>query len=233
MKMQITCAHCGKVADKAAGAVNRARKVGLAIYCDRICAGLGRRKQPKSVEQRKAEKRAYDAVRRDALADEIKAAKAAYHKRTYDPAKAAIHRQKRMPYHVEYCRRPEYREWKREYDRQYRASKEYGEFAECFLLVMDIRAECLSQMTDYEIRLEKGTINKRLQRRRDYDRLNREDPKDGSLGDFEFRQGRQDGGVSGGLRGLPSAGNLADHQYAAPRGAPVQASGGGGRNQLR
>lgn len=194
--MQITCAHCGKAAEKSAGAVNRARKVGLALYCDRTCAGLGRRKPPKSIEQKKAEKQSYDAARRIALADKIRAAKREHHKRTYDPVKAAEERKLRMPRHVEYCRRPEYVAWKREYDRLYRANKEYGEFAECFLLVMDIRAECLSRMTDYEIRLEKGTLNKRQQRRRDYGRFDSEEPEDCPVGDLERGQGWQDGGFA-------------------------------------
>lgn len=231
--MQIKCAHCGKVAEKAVGAVNRARKVGLALYCNRTCAGLARRQPPKSVEQRKAEKSAYDANRRLVLADRSKAEKAAYHKRTYDPAKQRAYNQSRMPHHIEYCRRPEYREWKREYDRKYRASKEYGEFAECFLLVMDIRAECLSQMTDYEIRFAKGGVAKTQQRRRAYDRLNREEPENGALGDFELGEGWEDGSFSGRLRGLPSAGNLADHKHPVAGGAPVEAAGGGGRHQLR
>lgn len=195
-QMQIMCAHCGKAAEKSAGAVNRARKVGLSLYCDRTCAGLGRRKPPKSIEQKKAEKRVYDAARREALVDQIKAAKREYHKRTYDPVVAAAVRKLRMPHRVEYCRRPEYREWKREYDRTYRANKEYGEFADCFLLVMDIRAECLSQMTDYEIRLEKGTLNKRQQRRRDYDRFDSEELEDCPVGNLERGQGWQDGGFT-------------------------------------
>lgn len=231
--MQITCAHCGKAAEKPAGAVNRARKCGLSLYCDRTCAGLGRRKPSKSIEQKKAEKKAYDAARRIALADKIRAAKREYHKRTYDVVKAAEERKRRMQRHVEYCRRPEYVAWKREYDRLYRANKEYGEFAECFLLVMDIRAECLSQMTDYEIRYAKGGVAKTQQRRRAYGRLNREDFEDGSLGDVEFCEGREDGCVTSRLRGLPSAGNLADYQYPASGGAPVEAPGGRGRNQLR
>lgn len=210
-EMQIECAYCGKTSDKASGAVNRSRKVGIPLYCDRACAGLARRKPPKSIKQRKAEKRAYDAARRVALADEIRAAKREYHKRTYDPAKAAHARKRRMPRHVEYCRRPEYVEWKREYDRKYRAKKFYGDFADCFLLVMDIRAECLSQMTDYEIRYANGGVAKTQQRRRSYDRANREEHESGSLGDPDFCEGREDGGFAGGRRGLPSAGNLAHH----------------------
>lgn len=155
MSRSYQCAHCGVMATTASGAFNRAQKAGAPLYCGRECAGLGRRKG-KSLEQRKAEKSAYDAARRVELADRIKAEKREYHLRTYDPVKAAEVRKRRMPYHVEYCRTPEYREWKREYDRKYRASKEYGEFAECFLLVMDIRAECLSPDDSLRNQLRQG-----------------------------------------------------------------------------
>ncbi|MDC9825654.1 hypothetical protein PRN20_18120 [Devosia sp. ZB163] len=196
MSRAFQCAHCTATATTSNGNYNRAAKIGAPLYCGKECAGLARRKW-KSPAQRKEEKRVYDAARRAELADEIKAAKRAYHLRTYDPAKAAVERKKRMPRHVEYCRRPEYRAWKRDYDRNYRAAKEYGEFAECFLLVMDIRAECLSQMTDYEIRLEKGTLSKTQKRRREYERANRKEPEVGPLGDFERRQGWEDGGLAG------------------------------------
>lgn len=190
------CAHCGATTETPSSAFNRAQKVGASLYCDRECAGLARRKG-KSDAQRKAEKSAYDAARRVALADKIKAEKREYHKRTYDPVKAAEVRKRRMPYHVEYCRSPEYRAWKREYDRRYHANKYYGDYAECFLLVMDLRAECLSQMTDYEIRYAKGGVAKTQQRRRDYERLDREDLEDCSVGDLERGQGWQDGGLAG------------------------------------
>lgn len=189
------CAHCGATSHTSTGAFNRAINRGAPLYCGKECSGLARRKW-KSPKQRKAEKSAYDAVRRVELAERIKAEKREYHKRTYDPIKAAAVRSKRMPYHVEYCRTPEYREWKREYDRTYRANKEYGEFAECFLLVMDIRAECLSQMTDYEIRYAKGGVAKTQQRRRDYERLDREEPEDCPVGNLELGQGWKDGGVT-------------------------------------
>lgn len=202
--VEIECRHCGKVATKPASAVNRARRDGLSIYCSRECSGLGRRKG-KSVEQRKAEKSAYDAIRRVALADRIKAEKAAYHKRTYDPEKQRAYNQARMAQHVEYCRRPEYRAAKKAYDRQYRARKFYGDFADCFLLVMDIRDECLAQQTDYEIRFAKGGVAKTQQRRRNYDRLNREGAEIGALGNLDRRQGWENGGLAGGLRSLPSA----------------------------
>lgn len=230
--VEIVCGHCGKVAVKTASAANRARRDGLAIYCSRECSGLGRRKG-KSLEQRKAEKAAYDRHYREKNRDARAAQKAAYHKRTYDPAKQRAYNQSRMSLHVEYCRRPEYRAAKKTYDRQYRARKFYGDFADCFLLVMDIREECLSQQSDYEIRLAKGGVAKTQQRRRDYDRLNREGTEIGALGNFDRRQGWENGPVTGGLRGIPSARNSAHDQYPASRGAPVEAPGGSGRDQLR
>lgn len=182
--MLFSCPQCRCYGDKPASALNRAARRGVPIYCGRECAGIARRKPAKSLEQRKAEKSAYDAQRRINIADRLRAEKRAYHIRTYNPAKAAIERRNRMPKHVEYCRRPEYRQWKREYDRQYRA-REYGEFADCYLLVLDIRNECLSQQSDYEIRMSKGTFGKWQQRRRDYDRLDREEPEIGPMGNLE------------------------------------------------
>jgi len=157
---------------------------------------LARRKN-KSEALRREEKRLYDIEYRRKNRASLKAKKAAYFKRTYDPQKAAVERKKRSSKHVEYCRRTEYREWKRQYDRRYRAEKEYGEFADCFLLVMDIRNECLSQQSDYEIRLSKGTLNKRLKRKRDYERSLRKEPETGPLGHVEPRQGGKNGSLAG------------------------------------
>lgn len=219
---------------KEAGSVNRAARRGAPVYCGKECFGLAHRAW-KSPDQKKAEKQAYDARRRVELADEIKAEKRAYHKRTYDPIKAAEVRKARMPYHVEYCRQPEYRKWKRQYDRLYRAGKDYGEFADCFLLVMDIRSECLSQMSDYEIRQSKGTLNKRLQRKRDYERTRTlgKEPQGGPLGNLERGKGWQNGGLASGLRRLSSPRNSADHQYSVESGSAGEASSGNGRNQFR
>jgi hypothetical protein len=193
--MKFKCAHCGVEADRFVGEVNRSRRSGLPLYCGRECAGLERRKW-ESPAQRKAEKQAYDAARRIALADELRAKKAEYHKRTYDPAKAAVERKKRMPKHIEYCQSQKYREWKREYDRQYLAKKDYGEFWECHLLALDIREEVLRQSSDYDIRLEKGGIAKTQQRRRDYEQFRRSDTDGqelevGPLGNLAGRQERR------------------------------------------
>ena len=189
--MKITCAYCGKETDKAPGSVNRSRKNGSPLYCGLTCAGMGRRKGQTESDKKEA-KRLYDIKYRAKNRAMLKAKKAAYFQRTYDPEKAAVERKKIMPRHVEYCRQPEYREWKRGYDRQYRAKKWYGPFWESHLLAMDIRSEALSRKSDYEIRLEKGTLGKTQQRKRDYEaaRTHRQEPEIGPLGNLERGQKR-------------------------------------------
>ncbi len=162
--MKYRCAHCGKVADKAAGHVNRARERGLNLYCGRKCSGLGRR-DGKTKAQRVAEKAAYDAAYREKNRGMLKAKKHERYLRTYDPVEAAVYRKQRMPLHVEYCRQPEYKKWKREYDRQYRA-KEFGVFAEAYLLSIDLNREIKGRMTNEEITQANGTQNKTQRRRR-------------------------------------------------------------------
>jgi hypothetical protein len=73
--------------------------------------------------------------------------KAAYFQKTYDPVKAAIERKKRMPRHVEYCRSPEYRAKKREYDRARKLSR-FGEFSEAFEALEQLQKEIRKQMPD-------------------------------------------------------------------------------------
>lgn len=167
--MLIVCAHCGNTVDKETGAVNRAISSNLPLYCNRTCAGLRRRKT-KTPEQMKEEKRLYDIEYRNKNKSMLKAKKKTYFQATYNPEKAAIERKKRMPKHLEYCRQPEYRAKKKVYDRQYRAKAMYGEFWESFLLVEDIDKEVSARMTDVEIRQVKGTLNNKLQRRRQYER---------------------------------------------------------------
>lgn len=162
--MKFRCAYCGSAADKTSGAVNRARVAGLNLYCDRKCASLGRRKG-KTKAQLVEEKRLYDIEYRAKNLDRIKVYKREYSKRTYDPTTAAIERKKRMPKHVEYCRRPEYRVKKSVYDRKRRAA-EYGDFAEAFLLTIDLNREIKGRMTNHEIKWENGTANKAQHRKR-------------------------------------------------------------------
>jgi hypothetical protein len=112
------------------------------------------------------EKRLYDADYRRKNLRRIKAKQRAYHKRTYDPAKAAVERKRRMPWHVEYCRRPEYKAWKSKYDRRHRATKVYGPFAEAAMLTNDLDREIKQRMTTHDIKWENKTANKAQFRRR-------------------------------------------------------------------
>jgi hypothetical protein len=162
--MKIKCPHCGKVSDKPAGAVNRARADGLRIFCNRRCAGLARRKH-KTKAQKVAEKRAYDVEYRRKNLVMIKARKKEYFQRTYDPASAAIERKKRMKFHVEYCRQPSYKLWKKEYDRR-RRDAEYGPWADAASLTIDLNREIKERASNEQIRWENKTANKVQFRRR-------------------------------------------------------------------
>jgi alpha-ketoglutarate-dependent taurine dioxygenase len=160
------CAHCGRTASRTIGHVNRARAQGLNLYCSRKCSGLGRRDKRTKAEKKEA-KRLYDLEYRANNLEYILERKREYHLRTYDPAKEAIKRKKKMPWHIEYCRQPEYRKWKAEYDKKHRASKYFGPFADAYLTLRQIETEIRERATDYEVRQEKGTLNKSQQRRRE------------------------------------------------------------------
>lgn len=160
------CAWCRTLVPQKWGAINRALKLGAPIYCDRVCAGLGRRKNLTAAEKKEA-KRLYDIDYRARNLKKIKAGKRAHHKKTYDPKAAAVVRKKRMPLHLEYCRRPEYKEYKQAYDQSYRAKKVYGPFAEAFLAQVDLDREIKDRVTGHEIRTANGTLNKKKERSRD------------------------------------------------------------------
>lgn len=165
--LSFRCAHCGKATAKPSGAVNRARKVGARLFCDQTCAGLGRRKPPKTKEQKVEEKRLYDIEYRKLNLARIKAEKAAHYKANPNREKEAAYRKANMHKHVEYCRRPAYRAKKSVYDLDRRAA-EYGEFAEAYKLTLAVDREIKSRMTRHEIYAANGTLNKKLQRTRLY-----------------------------------------------------------------
>lgn len=170
----VRCAWCERVSFKPMRDVNRAEARGAPLYCNRECAGLGRRKH-KTPEQLKLEKAEYDRARRAALGEKLLAEKrAAYHAAVAaNPdlirTKQREHRRKRKSHHAEYCRRPEYKKWKVQYDRQYRAHKDFGPYAEAALILTDIETEINARSTFTERAVAKGTLNKRTQRRRDYE----------------------------------------------------------------
>lgn len=172
-EVAFTCAYCGGQCSREARAVNRARREGMSLYCDRVCSGLGRRAAPKTTTQKRAEKASYDREYRARNREELRAKKAAYYAENHDREKEREYRKRTMKRHVEYCRRPEYRVKKKAYDHVYNAKRNYGPLWEIQLLTLDIRNAVLERQTDYEIRLAKGTLGKSQKRKRDYDQNHR------------------------------------------------------------
>jgi hypothetical protein len=172
-KTAIICAHCGAEAYKLSGGVNRARRAGSPLYCSRACAGLAHR-VIRTTAEAAALKADYDRRRRAELGEALLAEKrAAYRDRlARDPeglrAAQKKNRDQRKGAHVEYCRRPEYRAWKKSYDRQHRAVKFFGPFADAFLALQDLETEIASRASRYEIYSENGTLNKCLKRKREH-----------------------------------------------------------------
>lgn len=149
--------------------------------CGKVCGGV-RRQSNKSLSQKKEEKQIYDMKYREVNREYRKKQRAEYFKKTYDKEDAAKKRKLTMARHVEYCRSPEYKEWKKQYDEMYRAKQVYGEYWESFILLMKVEREALSRMDWTEIRRINGTLNKHQQRRRDYERLNSNKSKECPMG---------------------------------------------------
>lgn len=168
--IEATCPQCGGLFRAKPSRANRATKIAAPLYCGRICAGLARRlKNPPSTEQRRAAKSAYDAKRRNGpQRTQILAKKRDHYYANHDriTAEQAVYRAAHMDRHVEYCRQPEYRIKKSEYDRNRRAEIQFGDFSEAALLLADIDREISDRASKYEIYLTNGTINKAQQRRR-------------------------------------------------------------------
>lgn len=141
--------------------------MGLSLYCNRVCAGIGRRSN-KTPDQLKKEKAAYDKLHRKK--EHVKAKKAEYFKKDYkaNPDKYKKERQRRMAAHVEYCRRPEYKEYKKQYDKKYRAIERYGEYADAFLITEEIFSLIPNRE---ELKYEQGVRNKSQIRKRKWKTL--------------------------------------------------------------
>lgn len=164
--IHLQCEWCGKKMQRLTVWFLRA---GPHSYCGRECSGYARRKY-RTPEAKQSAKADYDAIYRQKNADRIKHRKHEAFKAAYDPEKAKIERKKRMPYHVEYLRRrmqdPKYRQAKVEYDIKRRAKINYGAFADCDDILRKIEQSVALQMSDYEIRIQQGTLNKNLKRKR-------------------------------------------------------------------
>lgn len=165
-KQQVLCSHCGAIVLKEQKQINRALKIGALLFCGKACFGLSRRtKEEKTLEQKKIEKAAYDREYRRLNAESRKKQKADYYQKTKNPEKERIARKARMHKHVEYCRNPEYKEWKKQYDQELRG-KAYADFKECYRLLLDLEREIRSRTTKYERLVARGYFTRNAQQRR-------------------------------------------------------------------
>jgi hypothetical protein len=161
-KVTVLCGYCNFIVPQSQSSIRRALREGKPLYCNRVCSGMARRV---TLDQKRETKRVYDARRRTEKAAEISAKKQAYYRRTRDPVKEHERRRNNMGKHVEYCRRPKYRASKAAYDREHRA-REYGEYAEAYLLLLDLEREIRSRATSYERLRARGYYTRSAQQRR-------------------------------------------------------------------
>lgn len=107
----------------------------------------------------KEKKRLYDMEYRRLNREKLKEKKAKWFKDHYDPKEAAIKRKLKSFKHVEYCRRPEYKKYKSQYDKISR----HGEWRECYELIEEIfRIVREYYETPYERRKARGYYEMRI-----------------------------------------------------------------------
>jgi hypothetical protein len=159
--MRVICEFCGKEIDKKTGHVNRAVKLGLKMYCGRMCFGLNKRT---TKEEKKKLKVEYDKKRRFELKDILKDKQKAYNESPAGRAMQKRHREKCKDYQKAYIKSEKYRKWKQVYDKDFHAKNKYGEFWEAAIILNDIENLLLPQRR--EVKVQKGTYNKSNQRKR-------------------------------------------------------------------
>jgi len=161
--MKIRCAQCGKWTEKSTGHANRARKLKARMFCSRKCFGLFWRSN-KTNEEKKAEKAAYDKKYNRKNQDWRAFQNAFWFVWDYqkNAEKYRQWRRRRMKAHVDYCRRPEYKKWKKKYDESHMAAKKYGDFAEAALILKKLEGMIDRQRA----RIDKDCHNKTKKRKK-------------------------------------------------------------------
>lgn len=161
-----SCAYCGKRGVKHISRFHWSIKQGLNQYCNRKCAGLGRRSN-ETEEEKKVYKQWYDLFIRASLTDDERDLKSLQSLVLFhldykaNPEKYREQRQRKMPAHVEYCRQPKYKEYKKGYDEQYRAKKDYGEYWEAAIILKNLEKEVDSREGRRLNKLHNKTTQKR------------------------------------------------------------------------
>lgn len=147
--MNLTCCYCSKtftVKNNNIGQRKKSIRLGLPVYCNQKCAGLGRRNN-ETPEQKKEVKQWYDLfIRVSRTEDEywlnyLQTAFSFHFDYAANPDKYKKIRQAKQATHNEYCRQPEYKEWKKGYDEQYRAKKDYGDYWEAAIVLKHLDKE--------------------------------------------------------------------------------------------
>ena len=144
--MKVICAYCGKEFDKPTGEYNYSIKIGMKFYCSRKHSGLGRRTN-ETPEEKRAIKAWYDQFLNISMTEDERELeelqRMVYFQWDYarNPEKHKERRRDRMAAHLEYCRQPEYKEWKKGYDELYRAKKDYGDWWESAIALKNLDKE--------------------------------------------------------------------------------------------
>lgn len=118
----------------------------MPIYCNKECAGLGRRIDETPEEKRQI-KSWYDMLIRSSMDEDDRLLyslqNAVYFHIDYanNPEKYKEIRKLKMPKHIEYCRNPEYKKYKKGYDETYRAKKHFGDYWEAAIALKNLDKE--------------------------------------------------------------------------------------------
>lgn len=165
--MKGTCVYCGKTfTPKSTGQFYRSIRLGLNVFCGRKCAGLNRRTH-ETPEEKKVYKQWYDLFIRASRTEDEKIlfslqALVLFHlDYRANPEKYREERQRRMADHIEYCRQPGYRKYKKEYDEQYHAKKKYGEYWEAAIILNKLENEIDNRQARKENKLFQKSSGKR------------------------------------------------------------------------
>jgi hypothetical protein len=110
---------------------------------------------------KKEAKRLYDIEYRRKNLERINERKRKYNSSPAGRAMQKRQREKQKSNHLKYCRTKKYRQYKKEYDQEFRSKKLYGEFWECMILVEKIFNKVIELTPDkYERDKMRGNINR-------------------------------------------------------------------------